>query len=192
MFIDKFFSRTLYDLFVEFVEYVRAVVSMGNLHPSTNANVPDLIEASPTQAVNMNSAIDEMLISNDPATWFIKLVEDCLRKFPDSIVLGQSRLVDYVGVKGENQVERGKQLQRLLYDAIESLRPSGMRPVGSLPRAWYNYVVLHDAYVEDVRNNEVMARLYISEGTFNRTRRLALRGVTMWLIEGMRQKRNIN
>jgi hypothetical protein len=188
MFIDKFFSRTLYDLFAEFIEHIRAVVSLGNLHPSTNTYVPQPIKVRPTQVVNMKSAMDEMLISNEPATGFIKLVEDCLRKFPDSIVLGQSPLVDYLGVKGENRVERGKQLQRLLYDAIESLRPSGMRPASSLPRAWYNYVVLHDAYVEDLRNYEVMARLYISEGTFNRTRRIALRGVAMWLIEGLQQR----
>jgi len=52
-----------------------------------------------------------------------------------------------------------------------------------LPRVWYNYVVLYDAYVEDVPNREIMARLYISEGTFNRTRRNALRGLSRMLLE---------
>jgi len=195
MFIDKFFSRTRYDLFAEFFVRIRAALSIVNLHSQTNERFVQLVKESPTQAVEMKSAANrkiETLVPNNPETWFIKMVEDGLRKFPDSIVLGQSPLTDYIGVKCESQIARGKQLQRLLNEAIESLRPAGMRPVGALPRAWFNYVVLHDSYVVGLRNREVMARLYISEGTFNRTRRIALRGVAMWLIDGMQQKRNIN
>ena len=192
MFTDKFLSHTLYDSFVEFVERIRAALSVGNLHSQSNEHIPQRIEAAPTQAVEMKSVMNERLIPNGPETWFIKLVEDCLRKFPDSIVLGQSPLTDYVGVMGESQIARGKQLQQLLHEAIETLRPAGSRPVGALPRAWYNYVVLHDAYVKGVRNCEVMARLYISEGTFNRTRRNAVRGVAIWLIDETRHRRNIN
>jgi len=48
---------------------------------------------------------------------------------------------------------------------------------------WYNHVVLYDVYVEGVQNREIMARLYISEGTFNRTRRNAIRGLARLLIE---------
>lgn len=185
MFTDKFFSRNVFDLFAEFIDRIHAAVSIGNLHPPTNERTVPWTEASPTQVVEMKPAMDERLISNGPETWFIKLVEDCLRKLPDSMVLGGSQLTDYAGIKGESEVARGKQLQRLLHEAIESLRPAGMRPVGVLPRAWFNYAVLHDTYVIGITNREVMARLYISEGTFNRTRRIALRGVAMWLIEGM-------
>ena len=66
---------------------------------------------------------------------------------------------------------------------MESFRPKGPRPPEPLPRVWYSYVVLHDAYVEGVPNREIMARLYISEGTFNRTRRNALRALARSLIE---------
>ena len=38
-------------------------------------------------------------------------------------------------------------------------------------------------HMERVRNCEVMAKLYISEGTLNRTRRNAVQGVAMWLFE---------
>jgi DNA-binding CsgD family transcriptional regulator len=38
-------------------------------------------------------------------------------------------------------------------------------------------------YVEGVQNREIMARLYISEGTFNRTRRNAIRGLARLLVE---------
>jgi len=192
MFIDKFFSRTLYDLFAEFVEHIRAAVSIVDQLPTTNEHGRQLADESPTQVVSMKSAMDEMPIPSDPETWFIKLVEDCLRKLPDAMALGGSPLTDYVGIKGESEVARGKKLQRLLHGAIESLRPAGVRPVGALPKAWFNYAVLYDAYVVGIKNREVMAKLYISEGTFNRTRRIALRGVALWLIEGMQQKRNIN
>ena len=46
------------------------------------------------------------------------------------------------------------------------------------PREWHSYAILYDAYVEDVPNREIMARLYISEGTFNRLRRKALQAVS--------------
>ncbi|MDH5507570.1 MAG: hypothetical protein OEZ02_10145, partial [Anaerolineae bacterium] len=45
-------------------------------------------------------------------------------------------------------------------------------------REWYPFLILRDAYLNDVPNRDIMSRLYISEGTFNRTRRGALRAVT--------------
>ena len=195
MFINRFFSRTSYDLFAEFIDRIRAAVSMGNLQPKTNEHILQMAGEPHIPTMEMKSVVGgmiETLIPNDPQMWFIKLVEDGLRKFPDIIMLGESQLVDCVGVNSESQIARGKQLQQLLQDAIESLRPAGTRPAGTLPRTWYNYVVLHDAYVEGVQNYEVMARLYISEGTFHRTRRNAVRGVAIWLIEGTRQRRNNN
>jgi hypothetical protein len=64
-----------------------------------------------------------------------------------------------------------------------SLKPSEVRPPEPLPRLWYNYAVLYDAYVECMPNREIMARMYISEGTFNRTRRNAIRGLARLLME---------
>lgn len=86
-------------------------------------------------------------------------------------------------------MERGKQRQKFLADAIDSFRPAGTRPPEPLPRVWYSYSVLYDAYVEGVPNREIMARLYISEGTFNRTRRNALRGLARLIME--RSKKGI-
>jgi hypothetical protein len=50
-------------------------------------------------------------------------------------------------------------------------------------REWYPYIILRDAYVNCLPNREIMDRLYISEGTFNRTRRSAIRSLTRQLIE---------
>ena len=55
---------------------------------------------------------------------------------------------------------------------------SGSLPVQNPPpREWYAYLILRDAYVEERPNREIMLRLFISEGTFNRTRRSAIRSL---------------
>lgn len=117
-------------------------------------------------------------------TDFSKSVEDALRHFADVLWLGGSSLADWAEIDAESHVERGKQMQRILREAVQSLRPEGERPPEPLPREWYNHVILHDAYIQGAPNREVMARLYVSEGTFHRTRRQAVRGVARWLLEG--------
>ena len=103
------------------------------------------------------------------------------------MTLGESPLTAYLHANEETQIERGKTVQQHLVRAIEMLKPEKPRPPEPLPREWYNYVILHDAYIDDVPNREIMARLYISEGTFNRSRRRALRGVTRSLLEESRK-----
>jgi len=192
MFIDKLFSRTFSDVLAEWVEHIFR--SAGNLFARTKSPVLGSIAEQSTRAVKLKPANPEMsamLTTDIPEAWFIKLVEDSLRKHSDSVALGQSPLADYLSLSCDSRIARGKLLQQLLHDGIQSLRPTGIRPTGVVPRAWYNYIVLHDAYVIGVRNRDVMAKLYISEGTFNRTRRIAVRGVAIWLIEAIRQ-RNMN
>jgi hypothetical protein len=111
------------------------------------------------------------------------MVEEALRHLSDYIRLSQLPLARRMNLSGESNIEYGRQLHQLLIDSIESLRPTEKRPPEPLPRVWYSYAVLHDAYVEGVPNREIMARLYISEGTFNRTRRNALRGLSRMLAE---------
>jgi hypothetical protein len=113
----------------------------------------------------------------------VQVVEGALRHLTDTITLGGSPLAEKMLLNGGSQIERGKQLQQLLIDSIESLKPAEKRPPEPLPRVWYNHAVLYDAYVECVPNREIMARLYISEGTFNRTRRNAIRGLARMLGE---------
>jgi hypothetical protein len=131
------------------------------------------------------ASTDEMVItiSSNPDREFVKLVEEGLRHLSDYVTLGQSPLVDKLGIQGSSHIERGKALSKKMMESIESLHPGGDRPSEPLPRAWYNYVVLHDAYVLSLPNRELMSRLYISEGTFHRTRRNALRGLARLLLE---------
>lgn len=171
------------DLLADVAEHVGKIVSL-------RESMQPLQVASESKApgTNISLAAVEMIasISTGPDTEFVKQVEDGLRHFSDYIELGQSSLADWSGIQAESHVERGKLLQKLLADAIDSFRPAGTRPPEPLPRVWYSYAVLYDAYVEGVPNREIMARLYISEGTFNRTRRNALRGLARLLMESAR------
>lgn len=152
----------------EFTEQIGTQVSIGRLRKSQLRAANDSISKS---------------LSSPPEADSTKMVDDGLRHFSDVVSLGQSHLADWLHVSGNSHIERGKTVQTLLREAIQSLRPEGERPPEPLPREWYNHVVLHDAYIRGVPNREVIARLYVSEGTFHRIRRHAVRGVARYLAE---------
>lgn len=152
----------------EFTEQIGTQVSIGRLRKSQLRTANDSISKS---------------LSSPPEADSTKMVDDGLRHFSDVVSLGQSHLADWLHVSGNSHIERGKTVQTLLREAIQSLRPEGERPPEPLPREWYNHVVLHDAYIKGVPNREVIARLYVSEGTFHRIRRHAVRGVARYLAE---------
>lgn len=169
------------DLLSEVADQIGTIVSLHNMQPQIR-------QALAQSEINENEA--SMIAGNmldametNPDQDFIKIVEEGLRHFSDTIALGESLLADKLDVQAGSQVERGRELQKTIADSIELLRPAEKRPPEPLPRVWYNHAVLHDAYVEGVPNREIMARLYISEGTFNRTRRNAIRGLARLLME---------
>ena len=119
------------------------------------------------------------------------LVEDALRHMGDYPYLGDhalaalrivdSHLSDLEGTY-VTHIDRGKALQWVLEVALDKLKPPGKRP--TLPgHEWHQYVILHDCYVRSELNRDVMSTLYISEGTFNRGRRRAIRAVARALAE---------
>jgi hypothetical protein len=169
------------DLLAEVAEQIGTVISLSNLRPKQADQIRKLVAESQASITALDSVMDRIATNLDPE--FTKIVEEALRNLPDYIVLGQSPLADRLGVQAGSHIERGRQLHKLLIDSIELLRPTEKRPPEPLPRVWYNHAVLYDAYVEGVPNREIIARLYISEGTFNRTRRSALRGLARFLME---------
>jgi hypothetical protein len=173
------------ELLAEVADQIGTIVSLSNAVPKQSQLLQELVAESQVSANEMDSAAGSLLvsISIEPDADFIRLVEEALRHLPDTIILGQSALADRLSITGESHIERGKHLQEFLTVSIELLKPSDVRPPEPLPRVWYNYAVLQDAYVECVPNREIMARLYISEGTFNRTRRNAIRGLARLLME---------
>jgi hypothetical protein len=118
------------------------------------------------------------------------LIEDALRHLYDYAYLGEHGLADlavtgtYVGsgVEVVTNLDRGRALSQMLVEVIEKLRPSG--PISTPPtREWEQYTILYDAYVMGALNREIMAKLYISESSFNRARRRAVRGVARAVAE---------
>jgi hypothetical protein len=128
---------------------------------------------------------DELLtkLAFKPDTELISCVEEGFRNLNDYSRLGKSPLAAMLGIHAQDHLEGGKLVQRKLNEVLEKLRPVGEPPSEPLPREWYAYTILHDAYVEEKLAREIMAELYISEGTYYRLRRHALRGITRALIE---------
>ena len=127
--------------------------------------------------------------SNVKSSLSVEAVDFALRNIFDYGYLGDSPLVELDIVRqklaGERKthVERGKAVQAVVLEALEKMRPSSGVPPEPAPREWYPYIILHDAYVNEVQNREIMARLYISEGTYNRTRRIAITSLARVLAE---------
>jgi hypothetical protein len=118
------------------------------------------------------------------------LLEDALRHLYDYAYLGERELAGlvvveiYVGdeVQVVTSLDRGRALSQMLIDVIGKLRPPGPAPT-PLTREWEQYTILHDAYVIGALNREIMSKLYISESSFNRARRRAVRGVARAVTE---------
>ena len=138
----------------------------------------------PTATVERPSDLDDERM--------VTLTEDALRHLNDFAYLGEHDLVKlqvvnkFIAAATPNQrlsgvthVDQGKALHGLLLQAVEALRPAGAEPKNlAVPsREWHNFLILHDNYVKGDLTRDIMARLYIGEGTYNRTRRRALRSV---------------
>lgn len=80
-------------------------------------------------------------------------------------------------------IDRGQAVSDVLTEAVSRLRPTQEEPFGTPSRHWHPYIILRDAYYSDKPNRVIMSRLYISEGTFNRTRRAALCSVARILLD---------
>lgn len=132
---------------------------------------------------------------NESQALFTGQVEDALRRLHDYPALGEHPLAGLALVRqrlaalqqdgASTHIERGKALNQVLVEAIQKLRPEGEAPKTTSvpPRQWNQFIILHDSYVLDEPNRDIMSRLYIGEGTFNRTRRRALQGVARALRE---------
>jgi hypothetical protein len=118
----------------------------------------------------------------------VSQTEDALRRLYDYSYLGDHALAASLLTRDRHSqsithLDRGKALNALLIAAVEKLRPAGAEPRELPPPEWHSYLVLRDAYVNGDSNRDIMAKLYVSEATFHRTRRRALKAVTKALFE---------
>ena len=185
------------DLLEDLAERVAGVVHSVRLQEKSVRQIDSLVTGFRQRERELGLRIQEVLESRLPTLEgmdereVISLVEDALRHLYDYPYLGEHKLAQlrivetYLDVQETafvTHLDRGKALQEVLIAAIEKLKPPGQQP--SLPtREWHQYVILHDSYVLGELNRDIMARLYIGEGTFNRARRRAIRGVARALEE---------
>lgn len=159
-------------------EQIQLVDAEARLLPAPNV-APDSLDAKSSSASNANPA-------------FVRDVESALKRLYDLAYLCEHPLAQLPRVttrlaqlESPNCLDRARILRNLLQETIEQLRPHGATPsIAEIPRReWHPYLTLHRAYVEGEPNYRIMNWLQISEGTFNRTRRQALRGVAKALAE---------
>ncbi len=179
------YAETDLDLLADMADWLGRMIATYTQQQEKRDDMLKLATEVQVRELDLQAEAESLLATreNDPDQEFVRLVEDALRHLPDYTNLGQSPLAEQLEIRGATHIERGKALREQLVQAIEALRPATERPAGVLPREWQSYVVLYDAYIEDAPNREIMARLYISEGTFNRMRRKALRAVARSLWE---------
>jgi hypothetical protein len=149
------------------------------LHSRTSDHldqVAQLANAPPSAPVHQNSIP-------------VNSIELALRNLSDYAFLADSPLGDLNIVRGrmigerKTHIERGKAVHAVVLEALEKMRPGPEVPREPVPREWFPYVILHDAYVGGIQNRDIMGKLYISEGTFNRTRRSAIRSLARAIAE---------
>lgn len=158
-------------------DQIADAIYIAQLKAQSMRQIVELAEAQPVPVVDLASLIP------------IEAVESALRNLYDYSFLADTPLaeLELVGARlpqeGITHLDRGKIVHEVVLEALEKLRPNGGAPHNPLPREWYPYVILRDAYLEEIANREIMLRLFISEGTFNRTRRSAIRSLARALGE---------
>jgi hypothetical protein len=153
------------------------MISVARRKAQSLAQIAELAKAHP-----ISTALKPQMIPDE-------MIEKALQNISDYTFLADSALAELKLVQahlpsGEiTYLDRGKTVHAVILQALEKLRPSPALPHDPLPREWYPYQILCDAYLEELNNRDIMMRLYISEGTFNRTRRAAVHSLARTLSE---------
>jgi hypothetical protein len=148
------------------------------------------------QILAEREAAAQPLASGPSETDLATIVEECLRRLDDFSFLGDHGLARLHVVAARldgrpgpvvTHIERGQVVHGLLVEAVNKLRPAGREPAQDWApgREWHPFIVLHDAYVAQQLTRDIMGRLNISEPTFHRIRRRAIRSVAkaLWEME---------
>ncbi len=185
------------ELLLDLSDQIATVIHTSRLHEE-NARVIDEMVSDLRARERTLQQVQQLLAQSEEESQavqegvdekgFTSAVEEGLRRLYDYPYLGKHRLAQLHVVTWhlENNsdgfvthIDRGKALNEILLQALQKLRPEGAEPSHhEVPRReWHQFIILHDAYVLGENNRDIMSRLYISAGTFNRARRRAIRGV---------------
>ncbi|HEX8681739.1 MAG TPA: hypothetical protein VF707_05455 [Ardenticatenaceae bacterium] len=121
---------------------------------------------------------------------FSRGVQQVLANYKDAVAAGrhplaQLRLVEMsAGPAGSKSIEgRGQVLQQTLASLIEQLRPFEGEPPTMPTPEWHPYLILKWVYLQGTPPEEVIVRLYLKKGTYDRAHRAAIRAVATTLAE---------
>lgn len=131
------------------------------------------------EEVNEVDEGDHLEVAVEPTLGIVEWVEDALHHLYDYAYLGEHPLSVLRATSlngGHTRLDQGRHVHELLVAAIEKLRPGGDEPEEP-PRSWWPYLVLRDSYMVGDSRREIMLRLYLSEGTYNRVRKHGVRSV---------------
>jgi hypothetical protein len=185
------------DLVEDFSDRIAAILHTTMLQKEGMLEIKSLTELFRRRELELQAHIRAVLSSPTDRIQgpLYEWVEDALRHMDDFSYLGQHQLAnlklvtssdDEVDIERATHLELGKALHQLLVDCITKLKPAGRRSDPPSPD-WRSFIILNDCYIEGKPTREVMANLYISEATFHRARRRAIRGLTRAISE-MEQK----
>jgi hypothetical protein len=201
---DQPFGEEELDLIDDLADQIAHIIHTSQLQDNNARTLNALVAEFRERERLLQQQVQRMLAERDVETrvvldgtspkQFRSLVEEGLRRLHDYPYLGEHALsqLHIVNLQLEGRddeflthIERGKALNDVLLQALGKLRPAGPEPPSHQvpPREWYQFLILHDAYVSGCLIRDIMSRLYVSEGTFNRTRRRAIRGVARALQE---------
>lgn len=156
--------------------------------------IGDLISIARRKAQTLNQ-IAELAVAHQlsepalPEKISDETVEKTLKNISDYAFLSDTALAELKLVQAHlppgqiTHLDRGKTVHMIVLEALDKLRPGPTTPHDPPPREWYPYLILHSAYLDETPNRDIMLRLYISEGTFNRTRRAAIHSLARTLGE---------
>lgn len=176
------------DLVAEAADRLAELIRYAQEHEAHARQIGDMLEAFRAREYELQSGIDGLLYQAKaaaPSPQQVAEVENAMRRLYDYSYLGEHPLARNMLAHDHatTHIDRGKALNAVLVTAIEKLRPAAVEPRELPPREWHPYLILRDAYLRGDANRDIMSRLYVSEATFHRTRRSALRAVTKALHE---------
>lgn len=194
-----------YELLEDLGDQIASVIHGDHIQQQNAAQLNTLVQEFRERERTLQLQVDQVLSERvqplpTPANeWdeekLTTLVEDGLRHLHDFPYLGEHDLSKLRGIqanlakRGDGSpptfLDRGKAVSELLIALLDELKPDAPAPKSdqTVSREWHLYTILYDSYVNEEPNREIMSKLYIGEGTFNRARRRALRAVAKSLAE---------
>jgi CheY-like chemotaxis protein len=112
---------------------------------------------------------------------FSNLFKDLIARLFDRVAVETHPLAAHFPTQGENPIRRAENIQRMVQNEIEALRPAGPE-IQVQSSEWRPYLILHKRYVQGENSHDIAAALYIGDRQYRRDHSRALQALSlrMW------------